>query len=105
MGFNSFKGDRDSEFGSRRSWVAPRGATSAADDSPHDINLPGAEACSRFVGLPVYPLECDVRASIGATAVLDITATAPSTHALKSQLKRTGRPRFLSPTLATGSVG
>ena len=42
--------------------------------------------------LPVSPLEYGIKTSIGATAAPDITVAAPSSHALQSKVKTTGRP-------------
>ena len=66
----------------------PHGATSATVDSTHDIEPRNTEDFSRSLGLVVSPLECDIRASIGAAAVPDITATAPSSHAYMQSRRR-----------------
>lgn len=54
-----------------------------------------------WVLLFLRSLECDVRMSVGATAVLDeiLQFTALLTHAFHHTQLRTGRPRFLYPPL------
>ena len=61
----SSQGDCGRESNSRR-------CSGVADDGTHGVKPRNAE------GFAVSPLECDVRTSIGATASLDIAATAPS---------------------------
>ena len=76
----SSQGDYDKERDSRRSPVVARGATRT-------------------------PLDCDVRTSIGATAVPNITATAPSSPAdLQSQRRALIKTYFISPTPPAGST-
>ena len=91
------------ELDNLRSSVAPRGATSAAGESTHDIELRDFEDFSRSLGLAVSPLERDVRVNIVANADLDITATTPSAPAFSQSQRRTAvRAHLLSPTLAAG---
>ena len=68
----SSHGDCNRERDSRRSFVVPRGATSATADSTHDIEPRNTEDCSHSLGLPVSPLyeNCDVRRSTGRIPVL-----------------------------------
>ena len=68
----SSQGDHDRERDSRRSSVVSRGATSATVDSTHDIEPRNTEGFSRSLGLTVSPLDCDVRTSIGGTAIPNI---------------------------------
>ena len=78
----------DRELDSHHSSVVPQGASGTTDDSTHDIEPRNTEDFSRSLGLVVSPLECDIRASIGAAAVPDITATAPSSHAYMQSRRR-----------------
>ena len=92
------QGDCDRERDSRRTSVVPRGVTSATADSTHDIEPRHTEDFSHSLGLAVSLLDCDVRTSIGATAVSNITATAPSSPAyLQAQRREMIRALFLSP--------
>ena len=93
------------ELDSRRSSDVPRGATSAAEYTSHDIDSRDADDCSCYLGIPAYPLECDMRASVDATAVFVMRATAPSTHATHSKFATTGTALSLSLTLAACSPG
>ena len=69
--------DCDRKRDSRQSSVVPRGATGATADSTHDIEARITEDFSHTLRLAVSPLSCDMRTSIGATAVSNITATPP----------------------------
>ena len=93
------QGDCDRERDSRRSSVVPRGATGATADSTHDIEPRHNEDFSHSLGLAVSPLDYDVRTSIGATAVSNITATAPSSPVyLQTQRREMIRALFLLST-------
>ena len=50
-------------------------------DCTHDIEPRHTEEFSHSLGLSVSPLDCDVRTSIGATAVSNISATPLSSPA------------------------
>ena len=101
----SSQGDCDRERDSRRSSGSPRGATSATVDSTHDIQPRNTEDFSLSLGLAAFPLDCDVRTSIGATAVSNTTATAPSSPVyLQAQHRAMIRAHFPSHTPPAGST-
>ena len=95
------QGEYGRELDGRRSSVAPRGVTSATVNGSHGIDSRDAEDFSCSLGFPVSPLECkcEVRTSVDATAVFDITTTALSTrNTTHPKFETTCKAPFLSPT-------